>query len=134
MLTTAVLVTSNAAMMPADASLIEAEPNEAQSTICDHEPDGNGQGVKIALLDAGTTKYQTSESISFINDDTVNSDHGDKMLEILNDKVPEAEILDVRVLDDKGVGTYTDVSKGIRWAVDNNANIIVMSFAGYKNS
>ncbi|WP_298528345.1 S8 family serine peptidase [uncultured Ruminococcus sp.] len=133
-LTTAVLVTSNAAMLPADASLIEAEPNEAQSTICDHEPDGNEQGVKIALLDAGTTKYQTSESISFVNDDTVNSDHGDKMLGILNDKVPEAEILDVRVLDDNGIGTYTNVSKGIRWAVDNNANIIVMSFAGYKNS
>ncbi len=134
LLSTAVMLSSNTAMLPANASVKEAEPHEVHSSTCDHEHDETGHGVKIALLDTGTTNTTTYKSVSFVNDDTIDSDHGNKMLGILNDKVPEANILDVRVLDDNGTGTYSDVSKGIKWAVDNDADIIVMSFAGYKNS
>ena len=116
---------------------------EGEDHVChDHDNDhchdcefeGTGHGVKIALLDAGVTEYDTFKQVSFIDDKTVGSDHGDLMMSILSEKVPEADIMDVRVLDDDGKGTYADVSKGIHWAVDNDADIIVMSFAGQSNS
>ena len=87
-----------------------------------------GQGVTIALLDAGVTNYETAGKTSFIDDDTIDSDHGNDMMSILKDTAPGADVLDVRVLDDEGKGTYANVEKGIRWAVDNSADIIVMSF------
>ena len=93
-----------------------------------------GQGVTIALLDAGVTNYETAGKTSFIDDDTIDSDHGNDMMSILKDTAPGADVLDVRVLDDDGKGTYANVEKGIRWAVDNSADIIVMSFVGDKKS
>ncbi len=93
-----------------------------------------GQGVTIALLDAGVTNYETAGKTSFIDDDTIDSDHGNDMMSILKDTAPGADVLDVRVLDDEGKGTYANVEKGIRWAVDNSADIIVMSFVGDKKS
>ena len=101
---------------------------------CDCELDGTGNGTTIALLDAGVTGFDTYKQVSFVNDETIGSDHGDKMMSILHSKVPDARILDVRVLDDEGKGKYSDVCKGIKWAVDNDADIIVMSFAGESNS
>ena len=101
---------------------------------CDCELDGTGNGTTIALLDAGVTGFDTYKQVSFVNDETIGSDHGDKMMSILHSKVPDAIILDVRVLDDEGKGKYSDVCKGIKWAVDNDADIIVMSFAGESNS
>ena len=93
-----------------------------------------GQGVTIALLDAGVTNYETAGKTSFIDDDTIDSNHGNDMMSILKDTAPGADVLDVRVLDDDGKGTYANVEKGIRWAVDNSADIIVMSFVGDKKS
>lgn len=134
LLSTVVMLSSNTAMLPAHASVNEAVPHKADLSSYDHVHDETDHAVKIALLDTGTTNTTTYKSVSFVNDDTVDSDHGNKMLRILKDKAPEADILDVRVLDDNGTGMYSDVSKGIKWAVDNDADIIVMSFAGYKNS
>ena len=126
----------NEANQPSSTSSIAAgfHSGNANAPICGYEFTGTGNGVKIALLDAGVTKYDTYKQVSFIDDNTIGSDHGDLMMSILSDKVPDADIMDVRVLDDEGKGTYSDVSKGIRWAVDNDADIIVMSFAGESNS
>ncbi|WP_028517715.1 S8 family peptidase [Ruminococcus flavefaciens] len=101
---------------------------------CECELIGTGSGTTIALLDAGVTDYDTYKQVSFIDDETIGSDHGNQMMSILNNEVPDARILDVRVLDDEGKGTYSDVCNGIKWAVDNDADIIVMSFAGESNS
>lgn len=103
---------------------------------CDNHDccDNSGEGVTIALLDAGVSAYETDGGVSFVNDDTVDSDHGNNMMSSLINIAPGASVLDVRVLDDEGKGNYSDVEKGIRWSVDNNADIIVMSFVGEDKS
>ena len=93
-----------------------------------------GKNVKIALLDTGVTEYSVEKSVSFVDDDTIDSNHGNNMMSILGSAVPYADVFDVRVLDDNGSGTHDSVYKGIVWAVDNSADIIVMSFAGDKQS
>ena len=145
MLSSAVIIAPTITSAAAQASAYEAyPPNQSSSAgkiaagfhapVNDNEFTGTGKGVKIALLDAGVTEYDTYKQVSFIDDDTIGSNHGDLMMSILSDKVPDASVMDVRVLDDEGKGTYSDVCKGIRWAVDNDADIIVMSFAGQSNS
>ena len=145
MLSSAVIIAPTITSAAAQASAYEAyPPNQSSSAgkiaagfyapVNDNEFTGTGKGVKIALLDAGVTEYDTYKQVSFIDDDTIGSNHGDLMMSILSDKVPDASVMDVRVLDDEGKGTYSDVCKGIRWAVDNDADIIVMSFSGQSNS
>jgi hypothetical protein len=93
-----------------------------------------GKGVKIAVLDSGITDFETQKQVSFTNDEQIVNNHGNKMAGVLKENVPNAEIYDVCVLDENGRGKYSDVSKGIQWSVENDADIIVMSFAGYEAS
>jgi subtilisin len=41
-----------------------------------------------------------------------------------------SKIMAVKVLDDSGSGSYSSISKGIRYAVDNGANVINLSLGG----
>ncbi|MBP3310443.1 MAG: hypothetical protein J6L05_06520 [Ruminococcus sp.] len=99
----------------------------------EHEKLLSGDGINVAVLDAGITDYETVKSISFV-DDAVFSDHGNQMAQILLNEVPDVSVFDVRILDSEGKGTYSDVSKAIEWSVANDADVIVMSFEGYEAS
>ena len=43
---------------------------------------------------------------------------------------PDAKIMPIRVLDDQGNGSLSDVISGIRWSVDNGADVINLSLGG----
>jgi type VII secretion-associated serine protease mycosin len=47
---------------------------------------------------------------------------------------PRARIMPVKVLDSQGLGSTFGVANGIRWAADQGARIINMSFGGVSNS
>ena len=43
---------------------------------------------------------------------------------------PRASLYAVKVLDDAGVGSYSDVISGLQWAVSNGMQVVNMSFGG----
>ena len=79
----------------------------------DNEPmDGQGHGTHCAGIAAAITN--NSEGIAGI--------------------APKCSILPVRVLDDNGSGSNSDVAEGIVWAAEHGANVISMSLGGKQKS
>lgn len=104
-----------------------------------------GEGSKIAILDSGCDldhpdlAYNLLPGINFLNlnklpqDDNGHGSHSTGIIVAENNDIgmigvaPKAKVIPVKVLDDKGSGDMENVVKGIRWAVDNGADIISMS-------
>jgi subtilisin family serine protease len=101
-----------------------------------------GKGVKVAVLDTGVdSKHPVLEGvvrsgIEIFGMKTTPEDfddffgHGTHVAGIIHQVAPEAEIMSVRVFDE---GQDTDVNtliKGIKWAIDNGANVINLSLGG----
>ena len=103
------------------------------SGVCLDHPDLEGR-----ILDNG---YDFVERDSVAQDEF---DHGCGVAGIIaaniNNEIgiagvsKNAKILPVRVLDENGVGTYSDVAAGIVYAVDNGANVINLSLGGTNSS
>ncbi len=111
----------------------------------------SGQQVIVAVLDTGMVgNHPLSQSnitagYDFINmtsnfldagngiDDDGNGitddfvGHGTHVSGIIVTTAPNVRIMPIRVLNSDGVGTYWEISQGIRYAVDHGANIINMS-------
>lgn len=77
-----------------------------------HANDDNGHGTHIAGTIAQTTNNQTGLS---------GLAHG-------------ALIMPIKVLDERGAGTYANIIAGIRYAADNGAEVINLSLGGYDHS
>lgn len=107
----------------------------------------------VAVVDSGVCinhpdlEGRILEGYDFIEEDNVPQDefgHGCEVSGIIaansNNEIGiagvslKSNILPVRVLDNKGVGTYSDVAIGIIWATDNGADIINLSIGGYNES
>ncbi|UCG54457.1 MAG: S8 family peptidase [Dehalococcoidia bacterium] len=103
-----------------------------------------GQGVKVAILDTGIDldhpDLWVAGNVSFV-EGTVNGDddngHGTMVAGIvaaLDNGIgvvgiaPEVELYAVKVLDSEGVGTSCAIRKGIEWAIDNDMQVMNMSF------
>ena len=104
-----------------------------------------GEGVNIAVLDSGCDLDHPDlvqnllPGANMINpkksahDDNQHGTHVAGIIAAVNNDIgmvgvaPKSKIIPVKVLDKNGNGSLSNVSKGIRWAVDNGADIITMS-------
>lgn len=104
-----------------------------------------GEGVKIAVLDSGCDlnhpdlKHNLLPGKNFVNprrppqDDNQHGTHVTGIICAENNNLgmvgvaPKAKVIPVKVLDRNGNGSLLNVANGIRWAVNNGADIICMS-------
>lgn len=109
----------------------------------------NAEQVTVAVLDSGICASHPElqgrivAGYDFIDDDSTPQDnfgHGCSVAGVIAASsnnaagiagvAPNAMIMPVRVLDDVGLGNYSDIAEGIIWAADNDADIINLSLAG----
>jgi len=100
-----------------------------------------GAGIKIAVLDTGIDSSHNAlqgkilGETNFSDSSTVNDlqGHGTHVAGIIagsgdvNGVAPNAQLLNVKVLNDYGSGTISSVIEGINWAVEHDADIINLS-------
>ena len=99
----------------------------------------NTGSVKIAALDSGVDfaacDANVTKAVNLVEDEQnyenmLNdiSGHGSAVASIISRIDPEAEIYSVRVLDKDNKGTLSRVVSGIYWCIENDVDIINMSF------
>ncbi len=111
----------------------------------------NKQTIKIAILDSGINEDHSSleglvtKSFNAINQNESTKDlygHGTAIAGIIAAKPNNynvqgisnsVELYDVKVLNDKGGGKIEDVISGIEWSINNDADIINLSFGFQKD-
>ncbi|MDF2922664.1 MAG: hypothetical protein K0R57_1578 [Paenibacillaceae bacterium] len=104
-----------------------------------------GNRIKVAVLDTGISSHPdltVTGGVSFVEETSGYSDdngHGTHVAGTvaahLNQlgvvgAAPNVELYSVKVLDKRGFGDYAKVIEGIAWAIENNMDIISMSFGG----
>lgn len=115
-----------------------------------HEAGIYGDGVKVAVFDTGidleNSDLNVAGGVSFVDGVTSYDDdngHGTAMAGILASKLngdglvgvaPNIELYSVKVLDKYGIGNYSNVLQAVDWAIENDINIITMSFGGTQHS
>lgn len=106
-----------------------------------------GSGIKIAIMDSGVNfnhpdlSSNIQDGYNAINPNNLPIDdygHGTLMTGIIGSKhngigikgiAPDSQIYPVKVLDEFGEGSFLHIQKGIEWCIDNDIDIINMSFA-----
>ncbi|WP_059171349.1 S8 family serine peptidase [Bacillus sp. FJAT-27445] len=104
-----------------------------------------GNGIKVAIFDTGISEHKDlhiAGGVSFVKDTANFADdngHGTHVAGTLSAQnnefgvvgtAPGAEIYSIKVLNNSGEGSYSQVIQGIEWAIDQQMNIISMSFGG----
>ncbi|PRS56973.1 chromosome partitioning protein ParA [Bacillus sp. GBSW19] len=126
------------------------EDNWAFEHLVSKRHDFNGNKVKIAVLDSGVSKIKGLDKsivFSFNAFDNTNKTkdefgHGTIVASLIAGNLDSkkiglninAEIFDIQVLDQKGLGTVDSVVKGINKAIDKQVDIINLSIGFSKGS
>jgi subtilisin family serine protease len=106
---------------------------------------GKGEGIRIAILDSGIAEHPQFQDTSIESYDWIGGSgdldasmgHGTAVASVLSGKnglVPEAEILDFRVLDPEGEGTSFNLAQAIVQAVDQGVSLINLSLGLYEDT
>ncbi|MEB1806474.1 MAG: S8 family peptidase [Bacillaceae bacterium] len=110
---------------------------ETTIAVLDTGVDPNHQDLKGKVLEGFNAFDGTSNS----NDQHGHGTHVAGIAAALTNNVTgiagvawQNNILPVKVLNEKGEGSSFEVARGIRWAVDNGAQVINMSLGDYHNS
>ncbi|MFG3033966.1 S8 family peptidase [Streptomyces sp. NPDC048253] len=109
----------------------------------------DGQGVRIAVLDTGVDethpdlqgRQEAERNFSASPDAKDRVGHGTHVASIAagtgaksggtyEGVAPGARVLDGKVLDDDGYGSYSDIIAGLEWAAAQNADIVNLSLGG----
>jgi subtilisin family serine protease len=119
--------------------------NEGQWNIFNMGPrvtgTGTGNGRTVAVLDAGI-KVGVSAAIdrrvvgrANFSDSVAPSlsNHAAKVADVVLQVAPDVNLLDVKIGDDHGFES-DQIIKGIKWAVDNGANVLNLSLGGSVSS
>ncbi|MGE1026513.1 S8 family peptidase [Bacillus sp. GMs2/2] len=109
-----------------------------------------GKGTSVAILDTGIDRehpdVKIKDGISFVEnvlDFDDDNGHGTHLAGIIGAQknnigmtgiAPDTDLYAVKVLDKYANGKYSTVVKGIDWAIEHKANIILMSLGGKKES
>ena len=105
---------------------------------------GEGEGVKVAILDSGIQAHPQFDEVYIVPIDLAGGGvaargaaHGTSVASIITGSegiAPAAELFVVRVLDNEGLGNSYDVAQGIVQAVDHGVQIINLSLGVYQDS
>ncbi len=108
--------------------------------------------ILIAILDTGIDqshedlKAKLAGNVNFSSSRTVDDRYGHGThvagiaAAVTNNRLgvagtcPACKLLNVKVLDDNGFGSWSAIANGIRWAADKGAKVINMSLGGYSAS
>lgn len=108
-----------------------------------HQQNLTGEGVKVAILDSGLEKFsevQPKGSVSFLPDEKKTDDptgHGTSVSGIIGAPIdgwgiigvaPKSELYIVQVLNEQNSSPVSRIIEGIDWCIDNDIDIINMSF------
>lgn len=108
-----------------------------------------GKGVKIAVIDSGIGPHddlKVVKSVSFLKEDETNVDrngHGTHIAGIigaLDNNIgvkgiaPDAELYALKVFNQEGVGSTSDVIRAIDWSIEHQMDIINLSLTSKAGS
>jgi subtilisin family serine protease len=94
-----------------------------------------GKNVKIAILDTGVGPHNSinvAGEASFVagEDEKDQNGHGTHVAGIAQGVAKDASIYNAKVLNKNGGGTTSQILAGINWAVEQDVDVISMSFGG----
>ena len=113
------------------------------------ENKSDGNGTKLAILDTGIADHpdlKVKGGVSFVDkktsyvDDNGHGTHVTGTIAALDNNsgvvgvAQKSDIYAVKVLDNNGYGTISQVIQGIEWSMNNDINIVSMSFGTLKDS
>ena len=113
-----------------EESLVEENIPESILSI-ENNIECNGS---IAVIDTGINKEERVVERASVIGESFDDDngHGTTMYNNIVSKNPDAKILSIKALDNKGIGLISDVYRAIRFAIDKNVSIINISMNAYK--
>ncbi|MBR1693278.1 MAG: S8 family serine peptidase [Lachnospiraceae bacterium] len=126
----------------ADRMAVKEQTQEAEWNIRmvhgDVDSDLTGEPVKVAIMDSGiellsgipvhgmVNLVKTEQDIAYYMNDM--SGHGTAVAGIVTDIAENAQLYSVKIMDRENKASLSSVIEGIYWCIDNNIDIINMSF------